>query len=123
MKLSQPKEHVCKYWYTSVRIPLRWCKYCKRYQYRYTGEWKDEITFTRFIELWTCAMGNGELDLRIDIANPFEAYSYESWDVVYYVEFLSGEYKGKRFGHFENWNQADATLQKAGLKHYSERTS
>lgn len=79
-----------KYWDTYVyRRPTRYCRFCRKRQFRDGGVWKDEITLTRFAEKWLPAVsGTTPKDmLFVDVAFPFEWNCYESWNVVMRVRF------------------------------------
>lgn len=115
MKIGKPIEHVCKYFTTNLKYRWRMCTYCKKVQYNYTGTWENTLTLNQFLDTWVGGMGSGEDDIAFIYSHPFEARSYESWDRMFKVSFLSGKYAGQIFGRFDNYNEADFALRKAGL--------
>ena len=119
MKLGLP-EHVCKYWKENLKWHYRRCGYCNKIQYNYGKLWKDALTFEKFVDLWISGMGNGDVDFVVELSHPFEARSYESWDRLYTIKFITGRYAGRSFGKYDNWNEADYKMQKEGLEHYYE---
>lgn len=108
--------HECKYWEVNARHHYRHCGFCGRFQYDYTGEWKDEIRLARFVDKWTGGMGGHSGDysvhLTVNVALPFEAYTTESWNDTYQIVFpAEGRFfKDRTFGWYRDLNEADAKL-------------